>query len=218
MLATIGAIVAEYLSGGAGLGYLAVSNLNQLKVDSLFGVIVLLSLMGLLLHGVMAGLRRWLVSWHPSAADRIAAVRMSTTLRTKRLDLHRDRRRRDGAARPHGRVPHRPQAVVGRRRRRGRAEPRVARPLPLRHHPLRGEPVALLRRVPRAGTCSGTIRRSCARSRPCSRSRRSRSSTCSGAGSTTRAPARSRASCSRSTDSCSSGRNRSAATRWRCSS
>ena len=68
VLATIGAIVAEYLSGGAGLGYLAVSNLNQLKVDSLFGVIVLLSLMGLLLHGIMAGLRRWLVSWHPSAA------------------------------------------------------------------------------------------------------------------------------------------------------
>jgi NitT/TauT family transport system permease protein len=67
VLATIGAIVAEYLSGGEGLGYLAVSNLNQLKVDSLFGVIVLLSLMGLLLHAVMAGLRRWLVSWHPSA-------------------------------------------------------------------------------------------------------------------------------------------------------
>jgi NitT/TauT family transport system permease protein len=68
VLATIGAIVAEYLSGGQGLGYLAVSNLNQLKVDSLFGVIVLLSLMGLLLHGVMAGLRRWLVPWHVSAA------------------------------------------------------------------------------------------------------------------------------------------------------
>ena len=68
VLATIGAIVAEYLSGGQGLGYLAVSNLNQLKVDSLFGVIVLLSLMGLLLHGVMVGLRRWLVPWHVSAA------------------------------------------------------------------------------------------------------------------------------------------------------
>jgi NitT/TauT family transport system permease protein len=67
VLATIGAIVAEYLSGGAGLGYLAVSNLNQLKVDSLFGVIVLLSVMGLLLHAAMAGLRRVLVSWHPSA-------------------------------------------------------------------------------------------------------------------------------------------------------
>ena len=54
--------------GGRGLGHLAVSNLNQLKVDSLFGVIVLLSLMGLLLHGVMAGLRRWSVPWHVSAA------------------------------------------------------------------------------------------------------------------------------------------------------
>ena len=67
VLATIGAIVAEYLAGGGGLGHLAVVNLNQLKVDSLFGVIVLLSLMGLVLHGAMAGLRRVLVAWHPSA-------------------------------------------------------------------------------------------------------------------------------------------------------
>jgi len=67
VLATIGAIVAEYLAGGRGLGHLAVVNLNQLKVDSLFGVIVLLSAMGLLLHATMAGLRRVLVGWHPSA-------------------------------------------------------------------------------------------------------------------------------------------------------
>jgi NitT/TauT family transport system permease protein len=67
VLATIGAIVAEYLAGGRGLGHLAVVNLNSLKVDSLFGVIVLLSLMGLLLHAAMAGLRRLLVAWHPSA-------------------------------------------------------------------------------------------------------------------------------------------------------
>ena len=67
VLATIGAIVAEYLAGGEGLGHLAVVKLNQLQVDSLFGVIVLLSLMGLLLHGAMAGLRRLLVAWHPSA-------------------------------------------------------------------------------------------------------------------------------------------------------
>jgi NitT/TauT family transport system permease protein len=71
VLATIGAIVAEYLAGGEGLGHLAVVNLNQLKVDSLFGVIVLMSVMGLLLHSAIAGLRRLVVSWHPSAgADR----------------------------------------------------------------------------------------------------------------------------------------------------
>jgi NitT/TauT family transport system permease protein len=68
VLATIGAIVAEYLSAGKGLGYLAVTNLNALKVDSLFAVIVLLSAMGLALHAVMAGLRRWAVAWHPSAS------------------------------------------------------------------------------------------------------------------------------------------------------
>ena len=46
VLATIGAIVAEYLAGDGDSGTWPVVNLNQLKVDSLFGVIVLLSVMG----------------------------------------------------------------------------------------------------------------------------------------------------------------------------
>ena len=70
VLATVGAVAAEYLSGGEGLGWLAVTNLNQLQVDRLFAIIVLLCVVGVALYGAVAGLRRLLVPWHPSAAER----------------------------------------------------------------------------------------------------------------------------------------------------
>ncbi len=67
VLATIGAVVAEFLAGSEGLGWLSVSYLNQLQVDRLFGVIALLSTLGFVLYLLVAGLRRLLVPWHPSA-------------------------------------------------------------------------------------------------------------------------------------------------------
>ncbi|HEU5082618.1 MAG TPA: ABC transporter permease [Acidimicrobiales bacterium] len=67
VLATVGAIVAEYLAGAEGLGYLATFYLNQLQVDALFGVIVVMSALGLLLYGAVLGLRRLLVPWHESS-------------------------------------------------------------------------------------------------------------------------------------------------------
>ena len=66
VLATVGAIVAEYLSGSEGLGWLATFYLNQLQVDALFGVIVLMSALGLVLYAAVLGLRRLLVPWHQS--------------------------------------------------------------------------------------------------------------------------------------------------------
>lgn len=70
VLATIGAVVAEYLSGGEGLGWLAVVNLNQLQVDRLFAVIVLLCIVGVVLYTAVASLRRLLVPWHESTTER----------------------------------------------------------------------------------------------------------------------------------------------------
>ncbi len=67
VLATIGAVVAEFLAGSEGLGWLSVSYLNQLQVDLLFGVIVLLSVLGFVLYALVAGIRRLVVPWHPSA-------------------------------------------------------------------------------------------------------------------------------------------------------
>jgi NitT/TauT family transport system permease protein len=70
VFATVGAVVAEYLAGGEGLGWLAVVNLNQLQVDNLFAVIALLCALGVALYAAVAGLRRVLVPWHASAAER----------------------------------------------------------------------------------------------------------------------------------------------------
>lgn len=70
VLATIGAVVAEYLSGGEGLGWLAVINLNQLQVDRLFAVIVLLCIVGVVLYTAVALLRRFVVPWHTSTVER----------------------------------------------------------------------------------------------------------------------------------------------------
>jgi NitT/TauT family transport system permease protein len=67
VLATIGAVVGEYLAGGEGLGFLVVSYTGQLRTDSAFGVIVLLSVLGYVLHAAVASLRRVLVPWHASA-------------------------------------------------------------------------------------------------------------------------------------------------------
>ena len=67
VLATVGAVVAEYLAGSEGLGWLAVTSLNQLQVDSLFAVVMLLSILGFVLYRGMAAVRRFAIPWHPSA-------------------------------------------------------------------------------------------------------------------------------------------------------
>lgn len=70
VLATVGAVVAEYLAGSEGLGWLAVTSLNALHVDDLFAVIILLAIVGCVIYAAVAGLHRLLVPWHPSARDR----------------------------------------------------------------------------------------------------------------------------------------------------
>ena len=67
----IGAIVGEFIGGNAGLGYLAVARLQDLKVDALFAVVLLLTLIGLVMYGAVALLRRYLVPWHQTAGTAI---------------------------------------------------------------------------------------------------------------------------------------------------
>jgi NitT/TauT family transport system permease protein len=67
VLAIIGAIVGEFIGGNEGLGYLAVAKLQDLQVAALFGVILLLTLIGLSLYVAVTVLRRLLVPWHVSA-------------------------------------------------------------------------------------------------------------------------------------------------------
>jgi NitT/TauT family transport system permease protein len=64
VLAIIGAVVGEFIGGNEGLGYLTVAKLQQLQVDSLFAVVLLLTLIGLGLYMLVSLLRRILVPWH----------------------------------------------------------------------------------------------------------------------------------------------------------
>jgi NitT/TauT family transport system permease protein len=68
VLAMIGAIVGEFIGGNEGLGFLAVSYLQNLAVPNLFGVIVLLTLLGLVLSAIIGRLRAWLTPWHISTS------------------------------------------------------------------------------------------------------------------------------------------------------
>jgi len=68
VLATIGAIVGEYLGGSLGLGYMAVATLNAFDVKAMFGVIMLLTALGLILYFLVVLLRRYVTPWHESVA------------------------------------------------------------------------------------------------------------------------------------------------------
>lgn len=61
VLAVTGAIVGEYLGGSKGLGALVVMTLNALKIDQMFGTVLILVLFGLVFYGAITGLRRRLV-------------------------------------------------------------------------------------------------------------------------------------------------------------
>jgi NitT/TauT family transport system permease protein len=66
VLATIGAVVAEYLAGSEGLGWMALRTLNQVRVEELFAVVVILSVLGFAFWAAVSLLRRVLVPWHAS--------------------------------------------------------------------------------------------------------------------------------------------------------
>jgi NitT/TauT family transport system permease protein len=71
VLATIGAIVGEYLGGSQGLGYMAIATLNAFDVERMFAVIALLTILGLLLYFAVVMLRRYVTPWHQSVSARV---------------------------------------------------------------------------------------------------------------------------------------------------
>lgn len=68
VLSIIGAVVAEFVAGSRGLGYLATIKLQELEVDSLFAVVIVLALIGFVLYFLVGSLRRGLIPWHESAS------------------------------------------------------------------------------------------------------------------------------------------------------
>jgi NitT/TauT family transport system permease protein len=73
VFAVVGAVVGEYLGGDQGLGYRIVTSLNNLEAETLFAVIVVLTLFGFLLYLVVVSLKRLLIPWHESTIDNTRA-------------------------------------------------------------------------------------------------------------------------------------------------
>jgi NitT/TauT family transport system permease protein len=66
VLAIIGCVVAQFLGGNAGLGYLLVAEMNAYQTDLLFAVILLLTLLGFVFYAAVGAARRLLIPWHSS--------------------------------------------------------------------------------------------------------------------------------------------------------
>src|SRR5262249_4658152 len=66
IFALIGAIVAEFVGAQAGLGMLMQSINFTMDVAGQFSVLLLLSMLGLLLNGIVTGVRRRVLFWDPS--------------------------------------------------------------------------------------------------------------------------------------------------------
>jgi NitT/TauT family transport system permease protein len=69
VFAVVGAIVGEYLGGDQGLGYRIVTSLNNLQAETLFAVILVLTVFGFLLYLAVIALKRFLIPWHDSTID-----------------------------------------------------------------------------------------------------------------------------------------------------
>jgi NitT/TauT family transport system permease protein len=69
VLAIIGCVVAQFLGGNAGLGYLLVAQMNAYQTDMLFAVIVLLTVLGFVFYAAIGAARRLLIPWHASGAS-----------------------------------------------------------------------------------------------------------------------------------------------------
>ena len=74
-LALIGAVVAEFVAGtggtNTGLAYQILPAGYQLNIPRMFAALVLITLAGVLLFALMAGLSTWaLGGWHESEAHR----------------------------------------------------------------------------------------------------------------------------------------------------
>jgi len=61
ILAVAGAIVGEFLGSDKGLGYLMLQVQVTLDTPAMFMAVILITLLGMLLYGIVLGLERWLV-------------------------------------------------------------------------------------------------------------------------------------------------------------
>lgn len=74
-LSVTGAIVAEFISPGHGLGYTLQTAGAELKTDLLYAAVFCLAVMGLAMFTVIAQIERVAVAWHPSQRNRARRAR-----------------------------------------------------------------------------------------------------------------------------------------------
>ena len=81
IFALIGAIVAEFVGAQAGLGMLMQSMNFTMDVAGQFSVLLILSVVGLLLNGIVNGVRRRVLFWDPSQKTDAAGVTQKVGVR-----------------------------------------------------------------------------------------------------------------------------------------
>lgn len=69
-LAVVGAVAAEFVGADSGLGYLLVIATGLLDTELLFAALIILSLIGIVLFGVVAIVERLMCPWDVSQRDR----------------------------------------------------------------------------------------------------------------------------------------------------
>ncbi|UST52572.1 ABC transporter permease (plasmid) [Comamonadaceae bacterium OTU4NAUVB1] len=69
VLAVIGAIVGEFVGAQAGLGYLILQRNFSMDAAGMFAILVVLSLIGLVLHGLMKFIARRVIFWTDAFTD-----------------------------------------------------------------------------------------------------------------------------------------------------
>jgi len=68
-LSVIGAVVAEFVTANAGLGYLITQSTAFFNVPLAFGAVILLSVMGIVLFGLVVAVERTFFPWSAAAGD-----------------------------------------------------------------------------------------------------------------------------------------------------
>jgi NitT/TauT family transport system permease protein len=71
-LATVGAIVGEFIGANEGLGYVLVSANGVLDTTLIFVALTWISALATLFYGAISLLERWFVSWHVSHRTQLA--------------------------------------------------------------------------------------------------------------------------------------------------
>jgi NitT/TauT family transport system permease protein len=73
--ATVGATIAEWIGGDAGLGYYIQIATGDLRMDLAFAIVIMLAALGLALFGAVVLVEKMLIPWHISQRAPVQGTR-----------------------------------------------------------------------------------------------------------------------------------------------